>query len=1369
MCHILRFKHGVRKRKVKGHSPCTLTATFALIIVGWLGATDAGQPALRFDCGPTSQRTAPGFQSLSGKDLYASEKGYGWLKAWGLDSGGGDTKTEVYGSAIGAREHIDTRPEDNDVTFRADVADGVYEVTVWVGIEAPREGRLGICVAANGRTVLGPPGGGGWGIVTRRTLPAVVDEGVLLLNFYVVGKGGAARLSVLGLTVEPVVEPAKQEALRAGWLMSPLKSDKPREVVINGKAFTEVVGRHELPLGALTAAQRAQALLVFARANPGDILDTSIPRREELLEQLSAFAAPGEEQPLWFGIHALRDLDSVRVSCSALTCAAGVIPAEKIELFTQTTRPRSLSDRNDKMIMRVADLLDQYAPFDVPEGKSQPIYLRLSVPSESAPDIYTGAVTITPKGATGVSLPLALRVLPLNLQSPSNKVWHLFSDPTRWVSMGRAERETEVEDMARHGINSLSVAYPPLDAHYVERNGRIVDAGYGATGEVLQHAARVGMRGPVIIGGTSGILMRFCGWNVDHNGAASHAFAPGQEGRALRLEHTDNKARTGANQAIGALLSPDETVRFEIRYRKEGAGTAVAGVTFMKTHKRDAVKQGQIALTLKPASEWQTASAATQVPQDALYGRTSISYSGGPGTVLIDEVRLIREGQEINLIINPGFEREIEHPPTKATEWPKPFMRDFTAAIHSLGEAVKQLGLEPWIQGTDEANGSPRELNEMRGARLSGLPTFCNLNPNAVELMGKDLDVVCLYSAFLGTEQACHNLLDMYHRRNQKLFYIASGAYVGQEFDWMPNRSHVGLCFWKSNADGTATWTYQRPNEDPFNDLDGEYKDYCMVFPPRIPGGPPVPTLGWEGIREGWRDYRYVYTLEQAAAQAEKEGRTAAAGMGRTVLAFIRDAAPWFEEAGNGGYDNRSADRLRWLAAWATLELQAGKDVTPPSALPTGIKALEIRSVASKPAATFTPLLCPSVDLPPVLDGRLDDPCWSGAVSIEGLQNYLNPELPVSQKTEVFFRHDTTNFYIGVRCFESEMTGLKTAASERDGDVFSDDSIEIFIDTQNDEFHFFQLAFNAASTRFDQLCAGDNNAGANVFGATYSQQRVRDVGWNAEWRVATSRHADRWEAEVSIPFKTVGRESDLWGINICRNRRASEAETSAWRVGGFFHQPKLFGKLLLSGARSGGKAITKFELPTPRFGGATAVLALSAGPEAQGFAEVEDKDGKVCRSEGSVNAGVVSLPYRLNRDSRSLTLVVTEGNSVMHQLKMATEVPAPIVLTRTQKVISLEAPRGVFEATIQPSAQEWTLRRLQVMLSGPDGEVVSRVESTLSGDTCAVSLNLGGFPHGMYTLTFSLPGPEGTPLIEQRESVILVPPYLSLPSLVAHP
>ncbi len=1342
------------------HIQILRTALGAALALGVACVADAGETALRFDCGPKRQPPAAGFTALSGQDVYAPERGYGWLKAWGIDAAGKEAKEGVYGSSTGAKAHREARPEENDVTFRADVPDGVYAVTVWVGSESPREGRLGICVAANGRVVFAPPGGGGWGHVTERTVPAVVSEGVLLLNFFVTGDGGGSRLEVQGFSIEPVAEPGRQEGLREKWEACALKGEKAREITVRGKTFTEAGRRNERPLAGLSEAQRAQPLLIFARPNPGDILDYSIPRRDELCDRLSAFAAPDEDQPVFFGVHALQNLSRVEINCSDLAGTAGVIPSAQVRRFTQTTRPRSLSDRLGKLAALTSDLLDAYAPFVVPQGRSQPVYLLIRIPAGTAPGFYTGTVTVAPEGVAPVAVPLCLRVLPLALPAPQGKVWHLFADQTRWARMSRPEWSAEIEDMARHGVNSLSVGYPPLDGRYIEKDGRIVDADYGTTGEILQHAAQAGMRGPVIISSTPGIFWRFRGWIVSHKGAATHAFAEGREGRALRLEHTAADARSGADQAVGALLRPGDAVRFEVRYKSEGGGTAAAELTFMETHKRGAVKEGKVAFTLKATSEWHTVSAETRVPREALYARAGLSFSGGPGAVLIDEVRLLSGEQADNRIVNPGFERDIGVPTEAEAEWPESFMRDYTDAIRALGKAVGRFGLEAWIQGTDEAQGSPRELNEMRAARMSGLPTFCNLNPAAVDAMGTNLDAVCLYSAFLGKERDSAALLDAYHRRNQKLFVISSGAYVGQEFDWMPNRNNTGLCFWKSAADGTAVWTFQRPNADPFDDLDGEYKDYCMVFPPRAPGGDPVPTLGWEGVREGWRDYRYVCALELATAQAEKEGRAAAAGLGRTVLAFIRDAVPWFDQGAGAGYDNVSADRLRWLAAWATLEVRAGPKAAPAAARPADADVLTVAVTPARPALAAPPLLCPPVTAAPVLDGCLDDAAWAGARRAGDFQNHMAAGVPARQGTEVLVCHDAEHLYLGFRCFEPAMDALKAAELAHDGDVFGDDSIEIFIDTQNDEFHFLQLAFNAAGARYDQLCAGDNNAGANVFGARYSQQKIRDVNWNGDWRVKVGRHAGRWEAEVALPFKTVGRESDLWGVNFCRNRRAGERETSGWRVGGFFHQPKLFGKMLLTGARTGGGAIAAAEWPAFRFGEGCAELALRGEQGVNGYAEVVDKNGGVRRTEGAENAGGLRLPYRLDESSAALALVVGEGGNVRHRIRMLTEVAVPIEVRRAQKVLSSEEPRGTFEVVVQPSEQERAARRFQVELAGPDGRVVGRAEAALAGESFTVSLKLDGFPQGMYALTLSLPGPQGGARIEKRESVVLVPSFL---------
>jgi hypothetical protein len=1313
---------------------------------------------MKFDCGKAERQAAPGFTALSGQDTYTAARGYGWLAAWGIDWHGDGPKTTVHGSATGARDPVAIRPEENDVTFRADIPDGVYKVTIWAGIESPREGRLGICLAINGRAVLPSPGVGGWGIVAERTLPAVVEHGQLLLNFYVIGEGGAARLSLLGFAAEAVADPAEQESIRRKWLACGPKEAAPRKATFGGRTYTEVGRRNEEPLAALPDERRQTPLLFFTRPNPGDLLDYSIPRAGELCRQLAAFASPGEDQPVWFAVHARRAFNNVRIACTDLAGQAGRIDAGQVEVFTLRTRPRSMTDYRGTLFTLAADLLDPTNRFDVAAGRTQAVYLRIRVPPGAAAGFYTGQVTLVAADLPPERVPLTLRVLPLQLAQPP-KSWHIFADPQRWVGMSQTAWQAEIDDMARHGIDSLSISYPPYGASYIEKDGRIVDADFGRTGEVLQYAKRAGMTGPVLISATPGIFWRFRGWSIGHTGNGTHAFVDGREGRALALRHTNSQARSAAHQITGALLAPDEPVRLSVRYRTEGAGAATFSLIFMETHKRGEVTNGSVRATLPPAADWQTFEATTRVPRLAPYARADLAFAGGSGALIVDHVSLICGGETRNAVINPGFERDIDLPAETAAEWPASFMSEYVDAIRALGRAVERAGLTPWIEGTDEASGSPRERNEMRGARLSGLPTFCNLSPAAVDAMGDTLDKVCLYSSFLGTESNCGDLLERMHGRGQQLFFIASGAYVGQEFDLLPNRHHVGLCFWKSGADGTGIWTFQRPSGDPFDDLDTGVKDYCLVFPPAAPGGMPIPTLGWEGVREGWRDFRYVHTLEQAVGKAEKEGRAAAAGVGREVLAFIHDATPWFSQSSDLGYDSAAADRLRWLAAWSTLELGRTKPFDAPPAGPAGAHA--IRVAFTTPAATpeRPPLPCPVANGIPLIDGRLDEPFWRTAARIDGLRNNATGA-PAGQPSDVLFCHDTTNLYIGVRCTEPAMDQLLVAARTHDGAIFADDSIELFLDTSNDETHYLQLAFNAAGTRFDQRCRRDDVAQANVFGAKYEQAKSRDSDWNGEWFVKTSRQTNSWEAEIIIPFKTVGRASDLWGLNVCRNRKAGAVETSAWRPSRSFHQPDAFGKLLLTGARTGSTVLSQFEPPPPRSGAATAVLTLLNARAPSGHVEMRQHDGQTRRQDGTIADGALHLPCPLDAATEEVTFTLEENGAVTHRLHMPVEVPPPVTLIRGQKILYPDRPEGTVQLAIRLSAQEQLMRRFEASLLGPAGERIDQFVGAITGEVCTVSLDLAQRAPGLYGLALTLAAPNDAPAIHHREGIVLVPSFL---------
>lgn len=59
---------------------------------------------------------------------------------------------------------------------------------------------------------------------------------------------------------------------------------------------------------------------------------------------------------------------------------------------------------------------------------------------------------------------------------------------------------------------------------------------------------------------------------------------------------------------------------------------------------------------------------------------------------------------------------------------------------------------------------------------------------------------------------------------------------------------------------GWGFYSYYRPIGDAWNDFDGDYPDYIMVYP-----GPrgPIPSRTSESVRQGWEDYRLLSLLKQ--------------------------------------------------------------------------------------------------------------------------------------------------------------------------------------------------------------------------------------------------------------------------------------------------------------------------------------------------------------------------------------------------------------------------------------------------------------------------------------------------------------------------
>jgi len=168
----------------------------------------------------------------------------------------------------------------------------------------------------------------------------------------------------------------------------------------------------------------------------------------------------------------------------------------------------------------------------------------------------------------------------------------------------------------------------------------------------------------------------------------------------------------------------------------------------------------------------------------------------------------------------------------------------------------------------------------------------------------------------------------------------------------------------------------------------------------------------------------------------------------------------------------------------------------------------------------------PDLDLtrassPIVVDGRLDESAWTGPQSTGPFHSWGRP---LSQRTEARVLYDEHNLYAGFSCEEREPDKIKATVENRDGGIAADDSVEIFLDANDDRSTYYYLTFNTIGTQTDG--------------------RGFDFSWNASWQCATHIDKDGWTAEAAIPLASLGIDnvtSQRWGINLARgNPRAKE-------------------------------------------------------------------------------------------------------------------------------------------------------------------------------------------------------------------------------------
>lgn len=210
-------------------------------------------------------------------------------------------------------------------------------------------------------------------------------------------------------------------------------------------------------------------------------------------------------------------------------------------------------------------------------------------------------------------------------------------------------------------------------------------------------------------------------------------------------------------------------------------------------------------------------------------------------------------------------------------------------------------------------------------------------------------------------------------------------------------------------------------------------------------------------------------------------------------------------------------------AGFAKIELQGrgvrldNLRVTP---LETGGSA---KAVSAYQGAWGIPLLAK----PPLIDGRIDPAEWAGATgSRTGFMSILT-HTAIPRQTEIRVAADATTLYL-LALFDVRPNGHRNTITQRDGNVWEDESLEIII---NPEFGqtdkpstLYQLVLNLSGTVFD--LASRRQLGLDQAEWTCDGLQVRSVADSDQ----------RPGLEIGVPLAAVGLEvGKPFGINLCRN------------------------------------------------------------------------------------------------------------------------------------------------------------------------------------------------------------------------------------------
>ena len=203
------------------------------------------------------------------------------------------------------------------------------------------------------------------------------------------------------------------------------------------------------------------------------------------------------------------------------------------------------------------------------------------------------------------------------------------------------------------------------------------------------------------------------------------------------------------------------------------------------------------------------------------------------------------------------------------------------------------------------------------------------------------------------------------------------------------------------------------------------------------------------------------------------------------------------------------------------------------------------------------------------VDGRIDEPAWDAVSPLPMVQYEPHAGEAPTELTEIRLGYDDRYFYVSMRAYDSDSTGVRATSLYRDR-ISGSDHLELLLDTYNDNETAYVFTTTPAGIRNDLEISND------ATGGTISSGNWLNRDFNTYWDAETSVTPEGWFAEIRIPFSSLRFQDTngevVMGLTVQR-KIARKLERLVYpavppKTDYAFLRPSLAQKIVLKGIRN---------------------------------------------------------------------------------------------------------------------------------------------------------------------------------------------------------